>query len=166
MEKTYLCIVEPGGVPERGTIDLPLTTGRKNRVRVAAQREAIVRREDAWYVDQPNTGKGRVYPSITRFSRLWEGEGRALLAVRPVTGRRHQIRVHLAWIGHPIVGDPLFAGKGASGARTLLHSWRLAFDGLDGSRVTVEAPLGAGFLAGLSLGKGEVAALLERARSG
>ena len=66
-----------------------------------------------------------------------------------MTGRRHQIRVHLAWIGHPIEGDPLFA-KAAAG-RTLLHSWRLGFDAAwaGGQRIQVEAPPGTDFWAAL-----------------
>ncbi len=57
------------------------------------------------------------------------GETTVLLA-NPVTGRRHQIRVHLAWTGSPILGDPLFAATSghADAERTYLHSWRLALD--------------------------------------
>jgi tRNA pseudouridine32 synthase/23S rRNA pseudouridine746 synthase len=70
-----------------------------------------------------------------------------LLAVCPVTGRRHQIRAHRAWIGHPIEGDPLF-GK-PSGGRTLLHSWRLGFTAAwaGGARIEVVAPPGMDFWA-------------------
>ena len=78
------------------------------------------------------------------------GDGQhTLLAVHPVTGRRHQIRVHLAWIGHPIEGDPLFGGPG--GGRTQLHSWRLGFDAewAGGARIQAEAPPGPDFWAAL-----------------
>jgi tRNA pseudouridine32 synthase/23S rRNA pseudouridine746 synthase/23S rRNA pseudouridine1911/1915/1917 synthase len=61
---------------------------------------------------------------------LGEGLEHTALVVRPITGRRHQIRVHLAWIGHPIVGDPRFGG--VEGERTRLHAWRLGFEGPDG----------------------------------
>jgi tRNA pseudouridine32 synthase/23S rRNA pseudouridine746 synthase/23S rRNA pseudouridine1911/1915/1917 synthase len=164
VDKTYLCVVTPGGLPERFGITLPLTTGRKNRVRVAAQREAIRQEGDTWLVDQQDVAPGdRVYPSETRATRLWEEEGRALLAVRPLTGRRHQIRVHLAWIGHPIVGDPLYMPKGEPRGRTLLHAWRLAFDAPDGSgrRIEVEAPLDAEFRAALPLSGVELDAILR-----
>jgi tRNA pseudouridine32 synthase/23S rRNA pseudouridine746 synthase/23S rRNA pseudouridine1911/1915/1917 synthase len=165
VEKTYLCVVRPGGLPERGEIDLPLTTGRKNRVRVAGQREAIAfdAATSRWALEAPATG-ATVYPAVTRFARLWQGDDEALIAVRPLTGRRHQIRVHLAWIGHPIVGDPLFAPKGDAGRRTLLHAWRLAFDAPDGSgRIAVEAPLDAEFRAALSLDGDELDAALRLA---
>jgi len=148
--KTYLAITAPGGLPARGVIDLPLSTGRKSRVRVAAQRASIVADSSrgTWSVPEPEVfGHVRTYPSVTTFAAVWQDGLHALLAVRPVTGRRHQIRVHLAWIGHPVEGDPLFGPAGAS--RTLLHSWRLAFDAAwrGGSRVRAEAAPGPDFWA-------------------
>jgi tRNA pseudouridine32 synthase / 23S rRNA pseudouridine746 synthase len=149
--KVYLAVTRSTGLPERGTIDLPLSTGRKNRVRVAANRAAIVFDEagSRWSVPEDAVfSHTRVYPSCTTFARIW-GDGRhTLLAVRPVTGRRHQVRAHLAWIGHPIEGDPLF---GKTTGRTLLHSWQLSFDAAwaDGARIEVEAPPGTDFWAPL-----------------
>ena len=157
-------------MPERGTIELPLSVGRKNRVRVAAPRERIVADPAAgrWTV-APADVAARTYPSRTSFARVWQDERHALLVVWPATGRRrHQIRVHLAWIGHPVEGDPLFPGPGApAGGRTCLHSWRIAFDATwsGGARVTVEAPPGEDFWAPLRgrLPGGTPAALLEGA---
>jgi tRNA pseudouridine32 synthase / 23S rRNA pseudouridine746 synthase len=148
--KTYLAITAPGGLPAHGVIDLPLSTGRKSRVRVAAPRASIVADADCgtWSVPESEVfAHVRTYPSVTAFATVWQDGRHALLAVRPVTGRRHQIRVHLAWIGHPVEGDPLFGP--ADAPRTLLHSWRLAFDAAwrDGSRVRAEAAPGPGFWA-------------------
>lgn len=136
-------------LPERGTIDLPLSVGRKNRVRVAAPRDSIVVDEgtDRWSVPPSQVFRDkRSYPSLTVFARVWAGGHHNVLVARPVTGRRHQLRVHLAWIGHAIEGDPLF-DKGTTAGRTFLHSWRLAFDATwsDGARVHVEAPPGPDF---------------------
>ena len=150
VDKVYLAITRSTGLPARGTIDLPLSVGRKNRVRVAASRAAIAFDEPTarWAVPAGEEFSGvRTYPSVTTFRTLAGDDRHTLLAVHPVTGRRHQIRVHLAWIGHPIEGDPLFGGDG----RTQLHSWRLGFDAewADGARIRAEAPPGPDFWAAL-----------------
>lgn len=144
VEKTYLALTRSTGLPPAGRIELPLSVGRKNRVRVAAPREAIVADDGVWTVpaDAVFTGVD-VYPSTTSFRVLADDGAHTRLEVAPHTGRRHQIRVHLAWIGHPLVGDPLF-DKGAT-TRTGLHSWRLAIDAPDGRRLHLEAPPGEDF---------------------
>ncbi|CAM3483292.1 tRNA pseudouridine32 synthase/23S rRNA pseudouridine746 synthase/23S rRNA pseudouridine1911/1915/1917 synthase [Stackebrandtia soli] len=144
VDKTYLAVTASRDVPDHGVIDLPLSVGRKNRVRVAGRRDAIVREGDTWTV--PVDSDVTSYPSLTRFVVLWRNRRHTLLALRPVTGRRHQIRVHLAWIGHAIVGDPLFEPDPQT--RTLLHSWRLSLDAtwLDGERLTLEAKPGDDFI--------------------
>ncbi|MEV6774442.1 RNA pseudouridine synthase [Nocardia sp. NPDC051030] len=126
-EKAYLAITASTGLPDRGVIDLPLSVGRKNRVRIAAPRESIHRDGDTWRVPERDLLAGKNYPSITEFAVIGRTDSHTVLALRPLTGRRHQIRVHLAWIGHPIVGDPLFDKSGAH-PRTHLHSWRLKLD--------------------------------------
>lgn len=143
VEKTYLAITATTGLPERGRIELPLSLGRKNRVRIAAPREAIERRDDVWTVPDDAVLEGSVYPSTTTFERLEETDGATLLAVHPLTGRRHQIRVHLAWIGHALVGDPLFDKHPTT--RTGLHAHSLTFDAPDGQRLTVTAEPDAEF---------------------
>ncbi len=109
--RTYLAIVRSGGLPARGAIDLPLTAGRKGRVRVAAPRASIAfdAAHQRWSVASAEILAGRrIYPSLTLFARVWESAEHTLVVVRPITGRRHQIRVHFAWIGYPVEGDPLF----------------------------------------------------------
>lgn len=85
--------------------------------------------------------------SATRFARIAVyGDGakrRALLHVRPVTGRTHQIRVHLAFAGLPIVGDPVYGRRGdRSGLqRQFLHAWRLTLRLPHAGERTFTAPL-------------------------
>ena len=157
VDKVYLAITGTSGLPPHGTIELPLSVGRKNRVRVAANRAAIAYEpaQSRWSVPQDEQFQEvRTYPSTTTFLTVAGDGEHTVLAVSPVTGRRHQIRVHLAWIGHPIEGDPLFGragGEGTPAGRTLLHSWRLGFDAAwaAGRRIQVEAPPGPDFWAAL-----------------
>jgi tRNA pseudouridine32 synthase/23S rRNA pseudouridine746 synthase len=146
VDKSYLAIVRSADVPERGTIDLPLSVGRKSRVRIAAERAAIRFDPGALRWDVPDDAvlsSTTAYPATTTFTRIWSGSGMSLLLVHPLTGRRHQIRVHLAWIGFPIEGDPLFDRAIPADRRTSLHSWRLAFD--HHGRKQIEAPPGEDF---------------------
>jgi 23S rRNA pseudouridine1911/1915/1917 synthase len=76
------------------------------------------------------TRKGRETETVFRVIRSaaeW-----SLVEVMPITGRTHQIRVHLAAIGHPVVGDKLYGGRGErtspwKAGRHLLHAWKLVF---------------------------------------
>lgn len=145
VDKVYLAVAR-AGLPAAGVIDLPLSVGRKNRVRIAAERDRIGQADGRWSVAPEDVfAHVRSYPSVTAFATVWADERHALLVVRPLTGRRHQIRVHLAWIGHEIEGDPLFDKAPAD--RTLLHSWRLGFDAawLGGERIAVSARPGVDF---------------------
>lgn len=125
--KEYLAVVRGTGLGDHGHIDLPLSVGRKNRVRVAAERSAITETAPGhWSVPADAIFTGvRTYPAETDFRTLAEHDDHAALLLRPSTGRRHQLRVQLAWIGHPIEGDPLFCKP--PGERTHLHAWRLTF---------------------------------------
>ena len=98
--------------------------------------------------------------AVTEF-RVLKREGRfSLIAAKPRTGRLHQIRAHLAHLGHPVAGDKLYIGAGEAymkavrkevrpedldalgAARQLLHAWRLSFDHPDdGRRVEIVAPV-------------------------
>jgi len=118
-------------------IELALMRGRKARFRVAGRRDAIVRRGNRWLLDGPAPPGKQSHPSLTRLRVLRstatpEGE-RTLLALQPVTGRSHQLRVHLSWIGHPILGDTLYGRPNDSAQqapRLQLHCHRLVVPGL------------------------------------
>ncbi|WP_280234887.1 RluA family pseudouridine synthase [Nocardia cyriacigeorgica] len=164
--KTYLAIVATPAeqLPDTGTIDLPLSVGRKNRVRIAAPRESIRVADDRWFVESADLLDTKNYPSTTRFATVLRHGAHTVLALRPVTGRRHQIRVHLAWIGHAITGDPLF-DKSTAHDRTYLHSWRLglAADWRTPPELNLEAPPGESFWAPIASASDDPAELLQRA---
>ncbi len=83
-------------------------------------------------------------PSRTDWWCLERGDGWCRLRLEPHTGRSHQLRVHLAWLGHPILGDPLYGparSRGAAG-RLRLHAWRLDLvHPRTGEPLSLEAPL-------------------------
>jgi 23S rRNA pseudouridine1911/1915/1917 synthase len=69
-------------------------------------------------------------PSVTEYRVLWSRNGFSLVVCKLVTGRTHQIRVHMAAAGHPLAGDALYGARETPGfglSRVFLHSWRLAF---------------------------------------
>lgn len=106
--KAYEALVEGCVEDGAGEIDLPLICDWPNRPRQKVDREA-----------------GR--PSLTRWRVLARDPvaARTRVALEPVTGRSHQLRVHLASIGHPIVGDAFYGA--APAARVCLHAARLGF---------------------------------------
>lgn len=109
------------------TIDLPLRRGRKSRYRVDGLREDIRRRPEGWSL-AGNTASAAGKPSLSRIRVLHQDPGRSWVVAQPITGRTHQLRVHLAWIGHPILGDRLYGRPDASeqrAARLHLHCHRL-----------------------------------------
>jgi 23S rRNA pseudouridine1911/1915/1917 synthase len=66
-------------------------------------------------------------PSSTGYQVLWSRGGASLVVCRLFTGRTHQIRVHMAASGHPLVGDALYGAPEEGFNRVFLHSWRLDF---------------------------------------
>ncbi len=109
VNKCYRAIVHGAPEPEVGEINLPL------------------------FPDWPNRPKQKVCfehgkPSLTHYTTLTSSEHAALLELIPVTGRSHQLRVHLLAIGHPIVGDQLYATAQPNlASRLLLQAYALEF---------------------------------------
>ncbi|MEM7216759.1 MAG: RNA pseudouridine synthase [Pseudomonadota bacterium] len=112
-----------------GFIDLPLRKGRKSRYRVAGPRESIKREDRIWRL-APDDGGG--HPSQTRLRCRDDW-----LLLQPLTGRTHQLRVHLAWIGHALRGDHLYGrpdDPAQAAPRLLLHCHRLVVPGVGSFR--------------------------------
>ena len=108
VDKTYLALVHGVLSESEGRIEAPIGRHPKH-----PQQQAV----------RSVGGKA----AITDFRVLTTFGDRTLLAVFPKTGRTHQIRVHLAAIGHPVVGDPVY-GRGEEAETLMLHAWRLAVD--------------------------------------
>lgn len=123
VRKTYLALVQGHPRADSGSIDAPITRDPQRRTRMTARLSA-----------------GRA--ANTRYRVLERLPAHALLEVQIGTGRTHQIRVHLASIGHPIAGDTLYGGASAPEGRPWLHAWRISFTSPStGVPIALEAPL-------------------------
>ena len=87
--------------------------------------KAPIRRKPNSVMLREVCGEGEGDFAHTLFRRLYTDGERSLVCLRLLTGRTHQIRVHMAHLGHPLVGDGLY-GHGGEGDRTLLHALRLS----------------------------------------
>jgi 23S rRNA pseudouridine1911/1915/1917 synthase len=135
IDKDYLAIVWGKPTPIRGTIDLALDRDPWDRRRITV------------------TDRGG-QPSVTRYERIATDSVFSLVRCRLITGRTHQIRVHLSAKGWPLVGDGAYGRRGVRASddamieaarafpRQALHAWRLSFrHPVDGSELVLTAPL-------------------------
>lgn len=129
LDKTYLALISTAPEPASGKIDTPLLrvdVGRDSHMQIAA-------------ADTPGA-----QASESLYRTLSASPEGALVELSPRTGRMHQLRVHMASIGRPLVGDVKYGGAlifaGAPAPRLMLHASRLVFPHPDGGRFTVEAP--------------------------
>jgi tRNA pseudouridine32 synthase/23S rRNA pseudouridine746 synthase len=121
VQKTYWAIVERNPAGDEGLIDLPL--GRRDPSR-------------GWWMKADPSGM----PAQTAWRLLSRAESLALLELRPLTGRTHQLRVHCAAAGYPILGDAIYGCRGAQGLQ--LHARAITVPIYKNKDpVTVEAPL-------------------------
>ena len=126
VEKTYLALVHGHLKMDQGKITRPISRDPVRRVRMTAK-----------------SGIGR--HAVTEYKVLRRFKDSSYLEVKIGTGRTHQIRVHLASIGHPVVGDKLYGAPAAELNRFFLHAYRITFSSpATGEKITVTAPLPAG----------------------
>ncbi len=124
LHREYLALVDGHPPARTGTIDAPIGRDRRDRVLMS--------------IDTDEPREARTHFEIERLLPR-----ASLLRVRLETGRTHQIRVHLAAIGHPVCGDPQYGTAGEYGLeRQFLHAARLAFEHpVTGEPVDVVSPL-------------------------
>jgi len=164
VSKTYLALVDRSPTPPRATIDLPLCPGRKGTFRVAGPRGMIELRKlptpPVWGLEtgaDPPPGK-TAHPSRTDYRVIGRRPHGSLVLLRPHTGRTHQLRVHLAWLGWPILGDRLYGKTPAdrvtepsSHQRLYLHCrklgvWNTWEDKTKPRRLVFRAPISPEFM--------------------
>lgn len=125
VDKAYEARIAGQPADSAGEVDLPLAADWPNRPR-----------------QKVDHAMGR--PARTRWRLLAVMAGNSRVALEPVTGRSHQLRVHMAAIGHPILGDPFYAPADivAAAPRLCLHATHLSFvHPFTGKRVDLEAPV-------------------------
>ena len=127
MEKHYRALVEGNLREDAGRVEAAIARSKKDRKKMAVDEE------------------GR--EAITEWTVLQRGRGVTLLDVHILTGRTHQIRVHMKHIGHPVCGDPIYGSpKGAKVSRLMLHAYSLTFTHpASGERMTFTAELPEAF---------------------
>lgn len=122
VEKVYVALVKGLLSPPAGVIDAPIGRDPARRKRMAAVPD------------------GR--PAQTIYRLLAASGNYSLVEVKPQTGRTHQIRVHLAAVGHPVAGDAVYGRKDRLIPRPALHSWQLSVDHPEsGEKIRFGAPL-------------------------
>ncbi len=122
VKKTYLALVEGRPKSDEAIIDAPVGRDPHNRQRMTI------------------TNAGR--EARTSYTVRTVYKGYSLVEASPVTGRTHQIRVHMASIGHPVVGDAVYGRRSKLVGRQFLHAWRIEFrHPVDGREVAFESPL-------------------------
>ena len=132
LRREYLALVDGHPPARTGTIDAPIGRHRRDRKLMS--------------IDSEDPREARTHFEIERLL-----SAAALLRVALDTGRTHQIRVHLAAIGHPVCGDPQYGVRGRYGlTRQFLHATRLAFvHPVTGVEIDVSSPLPADLAAAL-----------------
>ena len=122
IHRTYLAVVK-GKLPENGTIDFPIARKDGSTVERCVDFE---------------TGEH----AVTHFECLEQNEKYSLAKIWLETGRTHQIRVHMNYIGHPLPGDFLYHNDRTEIGRQALHSWKLEFHHpVSGELMQFETPL-------------------------
>lgn len=124
VRKTYIALVFGRITPEKGIIDKPI--GLKSG---SVKRTVFTR------------GAKMVKSAVTEYKVKEYLPKYSLLEVYPKTGRTHQIRVHLASLGHPVVGDKLYSKKKAELNRLFLHAYSLEFAPESGKRIKLTADM-------------------------
>lgn len=119
--KKYIALCE-GSTPSSFTVN-------KN---IKREKESIITR----VVCESDEGQS----ALTLFEKVCESDGISVLSVTPLTGRTHQIRVHLAHVGFPILGDDIYGKPSERISRHALHAKSLTLDFSDGRAITFEAP--------------------------
>jgi 23S rRNA pseudouridine1911/1915/1917 synthase len=136
VDKTYLAVAAGRIRHDEGTWETAIGRDRKERKKISSR-------------------SNRPRPAVTRYRRLLHLEGASLIELHPETGRTHQLRVHLAESGHPVLGDPVYGPKSRRHSpyhetsrrygfadRLALHARRISFrHPVSDARLEIEAPL-------------------------
>ena len=130
VRKTYLAVVHGVIQADSGVIDAPIRQFGSGRMGIDTQRGKASQTEFIVEERLPNA---------------------TIVKLHPVTGRRHQLRVHVYHLGHPIIGDVRYGDKSqqCQYPRMMLHAVQIVFRALSGETIAIDAPLPESFTAAL-----------------
>ncbi|MEP9379647.1 RNA pseudouridine synthase [Aquabacter sp. CN5-332] len=151
VDKTYVAVTKGAPAEDTGRIDQPLAKRSPHR---------------GWWMQAVPKGTPGALEAVTDWRVLFRGEGLAVMALSPVTGRTHQLRAHLSHLGFPILGDSIYGGASRlpGGPVLHLHSRRVVLPvAKNGPPLTVSAPFPAHVKETIAALGGDVSVLEEAA---
>lgn len=140
IKKVYLAWIHGAITPAEGKIETYITRHPRDRKKMTAVKKTSL------HAAASPASKSHLREAVTHYKTLQEKKNFSLLEIQPLTGRTHQIRVHMAFLKHPVAGDVIYGKDKPRAKRLYLHALRISFlHPKIRERLTFEAPVPSSF---------------------